>query len=140
GRTQEYRRFLSRLTAGVAICGAAALAICVLAGESILRFVYTDTYASEYQLLIWLVAASALRAIANVLRYGVVATRRFWWLGMQNAVAAVAAVAGCILLIPSYGLPGAGATMVLVFATQLVVAIVALFLALKSSPTGRETS
>ena len=133
GQTREYIRLLSKLTAGVAICGSVALGICIVAGEGILRFVYTDVYAEEYQLLIWLVAASALRSIANVLRYGVVATRRFWWIGLQNGVAAVVAVVGCVSLIPAFGLSGAGATMVLVFAAQLFIALIALTQALRDS-------
>ncbi len=130
GETRAYLGLLSRLTVGVAIGGTFALVICILAGEDILRFVYTEVYAAEYALLIWLVAASALRSIANVLRYGVVATRRFWWLGLQNGVAAVVAVSASILLIPEFGLTGAGAAMVLTFAAQLVVAFIALVWAL----------
>jgi O-antigen/teichoic acid export membrane protein len=133
GQTREYIRLLTRLTTGVAICGSVALAICIVAGSDILRVVYTDVYAEEYQLLIWLVAASALRSIANVLRYGVVATRRFWWLGLQNGVAAVVALVGCVVLIPEFGLSGAGATMVLVFAAQLIIAFIALLQALRNS-------
>lgn len=134
GQHRFFVRLLTRLVAGVALGGIAAFAICAVAGEAILRTVYTDIYASEHQLLLWLVAAAALRSVANILRYGVVAARRFWWIGVQNGIAAVIAVAGCVLLIPGYGLVGAGATMVLVFAAQLVTAFVALVQALRQIP------
>jgi O-antigen/teichoic acid export membrane protein len=132
GQIREFLRLLLRLTAGVAIVGSGALAICIVAGEDILRVVYTDVYASEHHLLVLLVAASLLRSIANVLRYGVIATRRFWWLGLQNGVAALVAIVGCVALIPEFGLSGAGATMVIVFAAQLVIAAIALLLAIKN--------
>lgn len=130
GETRLFIGLLARLVAGVAFGGAAALAICVLAGDDILRFVYTEVYAEEHALLIWLVAAAALRGIATVLRSAVVAAQYFWWVNLQNGVAATVALAGCILLIPQHGLSGAGATMVLTFAAQLIIAFIALLRAL----------
>lgn len=130
GRHGEFVALLAILVGAVASLGALGVAICAIAGETILRFVYTESYAAHHDLLVWLVAAAALRGVANVLRYGVIATRRFWWIGTQNSAAAIAAILGCATLLPAMGLAGAGATMVLVFAVQLIVAALSIVLTL----------
>ena len=76
--------------------------------------------------------AATLRGCANILRYGVVAARRFWWLGAQNAAAALVAVSASLILIPRFGLIGAGAALVAVFAVQLLIVSAALLQALRS--------
>ena len=132
GRRAEFLRLLTTLTLGVTAGGLAGLLLCALFGAEILRFVYTEAYTAQHGLLVWLMAAATLRGAANILRYGVVAARRFWWLGAQNGAAALVAVAACLILIPRYGLHGAGAAMVLVFAVQLAIVLAALAQALKS--------
>ena len=132
GERAEFLRLLALLTLGVTAGGVAGIALCSLYGGQILRVVYTEAFAAQHDLLIWLVAAATLRGAANILRYGVLAARRFWWLGAQNAVAALVAAAASLILIPRYGLPGAGATMALVFAVQLAIVLAALAYALKS--------
>lgn len=134
GRRTEFLRLLAALTLGVTAGGLAGVLICALFGGQILRVVYTEAYAAQHGLLIWLMLAATLRGAANILRYGVVAARRFWWLGAQNAAAALVAVAACLILIPRFGLPGAGAAMVLVFAVQLAIVLAALAHALKFAP------
>lgn len=130
-RLGEFVRLLARLAALVLLCGLVGITLCALYGEDILRFVYTEDYARYGTLLVLLVTAATLRGVANILRYGVVAARRFWWLGAQNAAAAVVAVTGCLVLIPRYGLTGAGVAMVIVFSVQLLVVLGALFYAVK---------
>ncbi len=131
GRHADFTRLLLVLALGVGICGLAGVMISALYGEKILRFVYTAAYAEHHDLLVWLVAAATLRGVANILGYGVVAARRFWWLGAQNGAAAFLAVSGSLILIPKFGLSGAAITLVLVFAAQLVIVFAALILALK---------
>lgn len=126
-----FLRLLAGLATTVAVCGSVGIALCALYGEAILRFVYTEEYARYGTLLVLLVTAATLRGVANILRYGVVAARRFWWLGAQNAAAALVAIATCLILIPRYGLTGAGMAMVLVFAIQLFVVLGALIHAVK---------
>lgn len=135
GRHRDYVRLLSSMVLGVALFGILAVMICAAAGEEILRLVYTDAYAEHADLLAWLVAAASLRGVASILRFGVVASRRFWWLGVQNGAAALVAVTGCLTLIPRFGLSGAGATMVLVFAAQLIVGFAGLQHGLRSART-----
>lgn len=134
GRRAEFTRLLWLLALGVGAGGLAGVVISALFGQQILRFVYTDAYAQEHALLVWLVAAATLRGVANILRFGVIAARRFWWLGLQNGAAALVAIPACFILIPRFGLPGAGATMVLVFAVQLAIVLAALAGALKTYP------
>lgn len=133
GRRGDFIRLLSGMAMGVAFFGALGVAICALEGEAILRLVYTEAYAEHSELLVWLVAAASLRCVANILRYGLVAARRFWWLGAQNGAAALVAVTGCLTLIPRFGLSGAGATMFFVFAAQLIVVFSGVLTSLKAA-------
>lgn len=135
GRRAAFLRLLTTLTLGVTAGGLAGVLLCAFYGAQILRAVYTEAYAAQHVLLVWLMAAATLRGAANILRYGVVATRRFWWLSLQNGAAALVAVTSCLLLIPRYGLTGAGAAMALVFAVQLIIVLIALALALKPQAT-----
>ena len=78
--------------------------------------------------------AGALRFLAEFLGYGVVASRRFWWLtGEKGAVAVVAVVAG--LLLVHRGLDEAGVAVVIVHAVQLVTIVVAVAVSLPRSPS-----
>ncbi len=140
GQRGDFIRLLFKMAMGVTLFGALGVVICALAGEAILRFIYTDTYAEHSNLLLWLAVAAALRGVGNILRFGVVASRRFWWLGAQSGVAALVAVTGCLILIPRFGLSGAGATMVLVFAAQLVVISAGLLSGLRTARTSESST
>lgn len=120
----ERRRFISligRMAVGAAAIGGLGILLVAYFGEEVLRFVYTEEYARYADILLWVVAAAAMRFVADVLQFGMIAARRFWWLAFQYGSVAVAAVLACFTLIPSQGLHGAALAAMLIFTVQLVV-------------------
>lgn len=139
GDVRAFLRLLGGLTAIVAAGGTLGLLIAALYGRIILTVVYTEDYAAHQSLLLWAVAAAVLRSLADVLKFGVVASRRFWWIAGPYGAAAAVAVLACFTLIPAYGLIGAGISLVLIFATHLAVILAGLALNLPSLPELEET-
>jgi O-antigen/teichoic acid export membrane protein len=75
--------------------------------------------------------------MADVLQFGMIASRRFWWIATQYGVVAIVAVVSAWTLIPSHGLSGAGMTMVLIFLAQLAVISIGLLCNLPRAPEPR---
>jgi O-antigen/teichoic acid export membrane protein len=101
--------------------GALAILITVEFGEPILSAVYTSDYAAYSTLLAWATLAAVLRSTADVLKFGMIATRRFWAIGMQFGIVAVVAVVASFLLTARFGLNGAGMAMVAIYSAHLIV-------------------
>jgi O-antigen/teichoic acid export membrane protein len=127
GQRRAFVGLLRRLVLAVGAFGALGVGLAAVFGDAILRAVYTIDFAAHADLFVWLVAAASLRCIADVLRYGMIATRRFWWIAVQYGVVALVAIVTCFTLIPRFGLTGAGVTMFLIFASHLLVVAVGLF-------------
>ena len=121
GDRRGFVTLLARLGGLVTLGGAAGLGLIAVAGEPILRMVYTEDYAAYPLLFLLAFAAAVLRSLADVLKFGMIASRRFWWVAAQYGGTAVVAAAGCLTLIPVYGLTGAGFALVLIFLTNVVV-------------------
>lgn len=120
GDRTRFVGLLGRFALSVAACGTLAVAIAAAFGDAILGLVYTAEFA-QGNLLAWLAGAATLRCIADVLKFGMVASRRFWWLAVQYGVVALVAVSTSFTLIPRLGLTGAGIAMLLIFASHLIV-------------------
>jgi O-antigen/teichoic acid export membrane protein len=121
GQRGAFLRFLGRMVLAAAAFGLVGVVLGAAFGEAVLRVVYTEQYAVHAELLVWLIAAAALRFMADVLQFGMIASRRFWWIATQYGVVAIVALVSAWALIPSHGLTGAGMTMVLIFLAQLTV-------------------
>lgn len=120
GDRARFVGLLGRFALSVAACGTLAVAIAAAFGDAILGLVYTAEFA-QGNLFAWLAGAATLRCIADVLKFGMVASRRFWWLAVQYGVVALVAVSTSFTLIPRLGLTGAGIAMCLIFASHLIV-------------------
>ncbi|MFK0686762.1 lipopolysaccharide biosynthesis protein [Mesorhizobium sp. IMUNJ 23033] len=121
GNRAGFVGLLGRFVLGVAAFGTLAVAIAAAFGDVILGLVYTTEFAAQGNLFVWLIGAATLRCIADVLKFGMVASRRFWWLAAQYAVVALVAVLTSFTLIPRLALTGAGIAMCLIFASHLIV-------------------
>lgn len=128
GDVRAFLRLLGAITAIVAAGGAVGLLIVSQYGRIILTVIYSEDYAAHQSLLLWAVAASVLRALADVLKFGIVASRRFWWIVGTYGAATIVAVVACFALIPANGLFGAGVSLVLTFGTYLAMVLVGLAL------------
>ncbi len=136
GNLRRFVILLGSVLVAVLLCGLAGIAVCFVLGETILRTVYTEAYADQSPLLIMLVAAVCFRLMANVLKFGLIAAQRFWWLTLQSAVSAAVAIGACAVLIPHRGLQGAGLAVLMIFSAQFITSflgmIIALFIAQRS--------
>ncbi len=126
GETRAFLILLGRFVLGVGAFCVVGIAVVALYGDAILHVVYTSDYGAQGELLLLLTVAVSLRLIANVLRFGLIAARCFWWLTVQTVVVAVVAVAACLWLIPDYGLRGASLSVLAIAAAQLVAAAIGL--------------
>ena len=126
GRRDLVFRRLFKVVAALLLLGLPAIGACYYFGDEILRGIYSEDFAGYGGLLVCLAAAGLTRIIANVLAFGLIASRRFWWITLQNAGVAAAALLGCYFLIGPYGLAGAGWCMVLIFGTQLLLVSIGL--------------
>ncbi len=127
GERATFLRLLLGIASTVVVLGALGVLITMLYGEPILAAVYTEDYASYSGLLVWATIAMVLRSTADVLKFGMVASRQFWAICTQYGVVAVVAAVGCATLIPRYGLDGAGLTMVAIYLAHLVVVAVGIY-------------
>lgn len=99
---------LLRTATRVAIAlGCLGLALAVLAGDPILRLLYTSSYAEHSDLLVWLMASAILVSLANVYGVGITATRGFRVSLVSQAVAFALALPLYAVLTSSYGTTGA---------------------------------
>lgn len=126
GDTAGFLALLGRLVLPVASLGALGVVVAAGFGDAILRSVYSADYAAHGDLFVWLVAAATLRCVADVVKFGNIASRRFWWLTAQYGVVALTALIACASLIPPLGLTGAGIAVFLTFASQLLTALIGL--------------
>lgn len=133
GERGPFMILVARMAIGAAAIGGAGILLAAYFGEEILRLAYTEDYASYANVLVWVVAAATLRFVADVLQFGMIASRRFWWLTFQYGSVALAAVVACFTFIPSQGLEGAALALVVIFAVQLVAISLGLLRNLPSS-------
>ena len=130
GDRRAFLTLLGRLAGLVVLGGAVGLALIAVAGDAILRLVYTPDYAAYRTLFLLAFGAAVLRSLADVLKFGMIAARRFWWVAAQYGTTALVAALGCVLLIPDHGLTGAGVALVLIFLANVVVVAVGVALSL----------
>jgi O-antigen/teichoic acid export membrane protein len=139
GDRRGFLRMLGQMALIVAGIGGLGLAVAAAWGDVILRLVYTPDYAAYQPLFLWAIAAAILRSLADVLKFGMIASRRFWWIAAQYGATALVAAVACAALIPPLGLTGAGIALVLIFATHLAAILAGLLLNLPQRPAPEVT-
>ncbi len=132
GERGPFMLLVVKMTLAAGAIGASGVVLVALFGEQILRVVYTEEYAGYANVLLWVVVAATIRFMAEVLQFGMIAARRFWWLTFQYSCVALAAALACFSLIPSQGLPGAALALIVIFTVQFVVIMLGL---LRNLPT-----
>lgn len=127
GERSGFLRMLAIMVALVVGPGVLAILVTLAFGGPILSVVYTADYGSHASLLVWATIAAVLRSTADVLKFGMLATRQFWAISLQFGIVAVVAAVASFTLTPLYGLDGAGMAMVVIYAANLVVVAAGLF-------------
>jgi len=115
-----FRWLVIRIAFLAGLCGAAAWLVCWLWGPQLLTLLYTKEYARHADVLSWLMVAAAIWYVAGILSTAVTATRSF---RVQVPILfAVVLVTGgaALLLVPKYGLLGAGWSVVAGMAARLL--------------------
>lgn len=121
--THDTKRFKDLLTKSVGIgvvMGLVGLAIALLAGSQVLRFLYHEEYAGYSEVLVWMMVAAALSYVASFLGFGMTAARRFKAQAPLFAAVTAATIAGSALLIPAYHLLGAAIAITLAALLQVL--------------------
>ena len=126
GERARFVRLLAKLSLGAGAFGLVGLLLTARFGDPVLRVVYTADYVRYTDVLVVAVAAATLRFVGDVLQFGMIASRRFWWLTFQYGSVALAAVGACAMLIPTRGMLGAAEAVLIVSAVQVAVILIGL--------------
>ena len=137
GERRAFLALLGRMTLGGGVVGLVGVLVAAQFGEPILATLYTAEYAPYSYVLVLVVSGAALRFMSDVLQFGIIAARRFWWFTVQYGSVALVATVACAALIPAYGLEGAAWSVLLTFAVQLAVIAAGV---LRTLPVAREAS
>lgn len=99
-------RLLGQLAILFSACCASGIALVLVAGEPILRLLYTDDYARETSLLLVLTLSFGPGAIVSVCGFGITAARRFRAQVPLVCTAVAIVIAASAVLVPRFGALG----------------------------------
>jgi O-antigen/teichoic acid export membrane protein len=118
GQTRELRRLLNGMVGGAVLVGLVGVAVSVAGGKTILTLLYKAEYATGAQLLVWLSVAAMAANVASIVSYGMISVRKYRDHLASLIAMAAATAAGCWLLVPSMGLNGAAAALLMGYGLQ----------------------
>jgi O-antigen/teichoic acid export membrane protein len=138
GRTDLFRRMLTKLMALGLVLGLLGALTATIVGREIVSILYTAEYAKHIDVLIVLAVAAGITFAASFAGYGMTATRRF---GVQVPIFVIVVLAGLLsswILVPRLGLIGAGYVTCITAFVQLMGSSVVVHRAiLRNKPNGR---
>lgn len=107
GTTTALGRMIARMTGIAAGLGLALLVGALVFGHEVLKLLYGLEYARHAMVLSWLTVSAALSYVSASLEYVLTGIRRFWSRLWVALVLVCATLAGCVTLVPRWGLTGA---------------------------------
>jgi O-antigen/teichoic acid export membrane protein len=119
GRLAEYRSLLLRLLAAGGSLGLAGLAVAQLMGVRLLTLIYGREYAAHYRVFLVLILATAIHCVACMLTSAVTSARCFKIQVPLYALVAGSNALACSRWVPSAGLAGGAAAMVVAAVVHL---------------------
>lgn len=119
-RRSEYIALLGLIGLLACLAGLVATAIAFTIGGELLTLLFTADYATYETLFGLVMVAASLRLLANLWQFGVLATWRFWLHGSIHILVAAATATAAVVLIPQYGLIGAGYCLIISSAIHVV--------------------
>jgi len=123
-RLAEYRSLLLRLLAAGLILGIAGLAVARFLGARLLTIVYGNEYAAHSQVFRVLILATAIYCLACMFTSAITAARCFRIQVPLYALVVGSNALACALWVPTAGLAGGAAAMVVAAMVQLVLGAV----------------
>jgi O-antigen/teichoic acid export membrane protein len=115
----SFRNLLGKLGGIGLLLGMSAVLVVLVAGRTILTLLYGPEYAEHVDLFIWLTLAAGIGYVASLVGYGITAAQYFKSQMVLFVVIAIATVLASVLLIPSQGLQGAAATLLMAALIEL---------------------
>jgi O-antigen/teichoic acid export membrane protein len=119
-RLPEFRSLLLRLLAAGGILGLAGLAVAQFMGVQLLTIVYGREYAAHSRIFFVLILAAAIYCVACMFTSAITSARRFRIQVPLYALVAGSNALACALWVPTAGLAGGAAAMVVAATTHLV--------------------
>lgn len=113
GNRDALVRIIKRLVAGAGGVGALSVVVAAVAGEPLLRVLYSEQYADESTLLVLLMVAGLLTYVYTVLEGVMTATHYFRSQLVLNVIVLIVSVGAAYGLTPLFGLHGAAYAMIL---------------------------
>ena len=116
----KYKKLLLRLVA-VGLClGIIGIITVIFVGEHILCILYSKEYADYNHIFIIVMVSAAISFVSSFLGYSMTAARVFKIQPVLNGIVTLASFVLSFLLIPLWGLEGAGYTLIAVSVIQLL--------------------
>ncbi len=117
---RAFRSLLVKLSGLIAALSLFGVLVALFGGRQILTVIYRPEYAAGADLFVWVMAASGIGGVAVILRYGCISARRFAPQLSLWVIVVGANALSCLLLIPKYGINGAGMAIAASGLVQLV--------------------
>lgn len=115
---QGFRLLLTKLICFAVALGAAGVGFTLLAGRPLLTMVYRPQYGEHVNLLLVMVATASLNAVGSFLGFAMTAARRFRAQLPVLGATLVTSFVLTLLLVPHFGLMGAGYALFIAAAVQ----------------------
>jgi O-antigen/teichoic acid export membrane protein len=122
GRMAEFRRFLFGLLAAGAVLGLAGLAVAQFLGARLLTIVYSAEYAAQSHVFVLLMLGTAIHGVASMLNCGIMSARRFRIQVPMFALVTASSALACYWWVPTFGLTGGAAAMIVAAGVRLTLA------------------
>lgn len=113
GDIAGFRRLIGKLTLFYLAAGLAGVLMVLFGGRPLIRLLFQPEYAAHYELLLYVMIAAAVTYVASLLDTAMIAVRCLRPLVPLMLLTIAAVAGGCWLLIPRYGLSGAGMALAL---------------------------
>jgi O-antigen/teichoic acid export membrane protein len=122
GRRAEFRSLLVKLLSMSATLGLAGVAVVQVMGARLLTLFYGTAYAAHSRIFILLMFATALQCVAGVLSSGIMSARCFRIQVPMLALVVGSGALACARWVPTAGLAGGAAAMIVSSAVYLALA------------------
>jgi len=134
-RRGEFGRLLKKLLGVAALLGTGGVLVAWVAGRQILTVLFRPEYGERAHLLVWLMVAAGVSYLAQILGYAMTAARYFVHQVPLFALTVVTVTLASYLLVPSWGLAGAIAALLITVLVQLIGSAAILYRAVRRTPS-----
>lgn len=139
-RLAAYRSLLLRLVAAGATLGGTGLIVALCFGEQLLRLLYGREYAAQHRVFLVLIFATAIYCIACMFTSAITAARRFRIQVPLYALIVASNAVACTLWVPTGGLAGAAAAILVSSTVHLVLGATVVFSLLWAASGAKQLS